>query len=195
VLLAHIDCDVYASVAFAWDAVKPCMASGGYVVFDDAHVSSCLGATEAVENLPIRRDGLNCEQIWPHFVFRVWNDIEPAANSNQQASGADAAGHSPKAQRAENPTSNAAVYPARLEAVRRENALLRQQYLELADKLAEAREDIRKNNERLAEPSAQIEDVNARHGTLVHQVSMAQQSRWLRLGRLFGVGPRFDSPK
>ena len=27
-------------------------------------------ATEAVENLLIRRDGLNSEQIYPHFVFR-----------------------------------------------------------------------------------------------------------------------------
>jgi predicted O-methyltransferase YrrM len=72
VLLAHIDCDVFASVAYAWEMVKPCMASGGYVVFDDAHTSGCLGATEAVEELVIRRDGLHCEQIWPHFVFRVW---------------------------------------------------------------------------------------------------------------------------
>jgi len=52
--------------------VQPCMAPGGYVVFDDAHTSGCLGATEAVEELVIRRDGLHCEQIWPHFVFRVW---------------------------------------------------------------------------------------------------------------------------
>ena len=35
------------------------MVNGGYVVFDDAAVSSCLGATEAVEDLVIRRDGLN----------------------------------------------------------------------------------------------------------------------------------------
>jgi hypothetical protein len=72
VLLAHIDCDVYDAVAYAWETVKPCMAPGGYVVFDDAHTSGCLGATEAVEELVIRRDGLHCEQIWPHFVFRVW---------------------------------------------------------------------------------------------------------------------------
>lgn len=72
VLLAHIDCDVYDAVAYAWETVKPCMAPGGYVVFDDAHTSGCLGATEAVEELVIRRDGLHCEQIWPHFIFRVW---------------------------------------------------------------------------------------------------------------------------
>lgn len=72
VLLAHIDCDVYAAVAYAWETVKPRMTPGGYVVFDDAHTSGCLGATEAVEELVIRRDGLHCEQIWPHSVFRVW---------------------------------------------------------------------------------------------------------------------------
>ena len=47
------------------------MVPGGYLAFDDATVSSCLGATEAVESLLIRRDGLNAEQIWPHFVFRA----------------------------------------------------------------------------------------------------------------------------
>ena len=72
VLLAHIDCDIRPSVAYAYEAIKPWMVPGGYVVFDDAHTSSCLGATEAVEDLVIRRDGLNCEQIWPHFVFRIW---------------------------------------------------------------------------------------------------------------------------
>ncbi len=71
VALAHIDSDTYASVAFAYDAVRSHMVPGGYVVFDDATVSSCLGATEAVETLLIRRDAMNAEQIWPHFVFRV----------------------------------------------------------------------------------------------------------------------------
>jgi predicted O-methyltransferase YrrM len=72
VLLAHIDCDIQSAVAYSYEAVKPRMAAGGYVVFDDAHSSGCLGATEAVEELVIRRDGLHCEQIWPHFVFRAW---------------------------------------------------------------------------------------------------------------------------
>jgi hypothetical protein len=71
VALAHIDSDTYGSVAFAYDAVRPHMVPGGYLAFDDATVSSCLGATEAVESLLIRRDGLNAEQIWPHFVFRA----------------------------------------------------------------------------------------------------------------------------
>src|SRR5262245_2585758 len=71
VALAHIDCDIYSSVAYSYDAVKPYMVAGGYFVFDDATVSSCLGATEAVESLLVRRDGLNSEQIYPQFVFRA----------------------------------------------------------------------------------------------------------------------------
>lgn len=47
------------------------LAPGGYLVFDDATISSCLGATEVVENLAIRRDGLNSEQVFPHVVFRA----------------------------------------------------------------------------------------------------------------------------
>lgn len=70
VALAHIDSDTFGSVAYAYDAVRRYMVPGGYLVFDDATVSSCLGATEAVESLLIRRDGLHAEQIWPHFVFR-----------------------------------------------------------------------------------------------------------------------------
>ncbi len=68
--LAHVDCDIASAVAYSYETVRPWMVDGGYVVFDDATVSSCLGATEVVENLAIRRDGLNSEQIWPHFVFR-----------------------------------------------------------------------------------------------------------------------------
>jgi len=47
------------------------MVPGGYIVLDDALFSSCLGATEVVEDLMIRRDGLNSEQIYPHYVFRA----------------------------------------------------------------------------------------------------------------------------
>jgi predicted O-methyltransferase YrrM len=71
IVLAHIDCDIYSSVAYSYEIVKPHMAVGGYVVFDDATVSSCLGATEVVESTLIRRDGLNSEQIFPQFVFRA----------------------------------------------------------------------------------------------------------------------------
>ena len=70
ICLAHIDCDIAPAVKCSYEGVKPFMVDGGYIVFDDATVSSCIGATEVVEDLLIRRDGLNSEQIWPHFVFR-----------------------------------------------------------------------------------------------------------------------------
>jgi hypothetical protein len=79
VALAHIDSDTYSSVAYAYDTVRGFMVPGGYLVFDDATVSSCLGATEAVERLLIQRDGLNSEQIWPHYVFRA-----PAAEDGRR---------------------------------------------------------------------------------------------------------------
>lgn len=72
--LAHIDCDIAPAVKFAYEGVKPFIVDGGYIVFDDATVSSCIGATEVVENSVIRRDGLNSEQIWPHFVFRIFRN-------------------------------------------------------------------------------------------------------------------------
>lgn len=73
VSLAHIDCDIAPAVKYSYEGVSPFMVDGGYLVFDDATVSSCIGATEVVENLLIRRDRLNSEQIWPHFVFRAFN--------------------------------------------------------------------------------------------------------------------------
>lgn len=72
IALAHIDCDIYSAVSDSYELVKPCMVPGGYMIFDDATVSSCLGATEAVETLVIRRDGLNSEQIYPQYVFRAF---------------------------------------------------------------------------------------------------------------------------
>ena len=72
--LAHIDCDIQPAVKYSYEGVKPFMVNGGYIVFDDATVSSCIGATEIVEDLLIRRDGLNSEQIWPHFVFRSFKN-------------------------------------------------------------------------------------------------------------------------
>lgn len=72
--LAHIDCDIQPAVKYSYEGVKPFMVDGGYIVFDDATVSSCIGATEVVEELLIRRDGLNSEQIWPHFVFRSFKN-------------------------------------------------------------------------------------------------------------------------
>lgn len=71
ICLAHIDCDIAPAVRFSYEGVKPYMVEGGYYVFDDALVSSCLGATEVVEDIVIRRDGLSSEQVWPHYVFRA----------------------------------------------------------------------------------------------------------------------------
>jgi hypothetical protein len=71
IVLAHIDCDIYSAVAYSYDLVKQYMVPGGYLIFDDATTSSCLGATEAVEELVIRQDGLHSEQIFPQFVFRA----------------------------------------------------------------------------------------------------------------------------
>jgi hypothetical protein len=71
VRLAHIDCDLYQSVAESYDGVKRFMVPGGYIVFDDPLISSCLGAFEAVEELVIRRDGLHAEQASPHLVYRA----------------------------------------------------------------------------------------------------------------------------
>lgn len=68
--LVHIDCDIYSAVRYAQDAIWPNVVPGGYVAFDDATTSSCLGATQAVEELIIERK-LHSEQIWPHFVFRA----------------------------------------------------------------------------------------------------------------------------
>jgi len=70
IALAHIDCDNFAPVCYAYDVLKPSLVSGAYIVFDDATEPGCIGATEAVESLVIRRDGKHSEQIFPHWVFR-----------------------------------------------------------------------------------------------------------------------------
>ncbi len=67
---AHLDCDIRSAIACAYDATRPHMVSGGYWAFDDPLAPDCLGAAEAMEDLLVRRDGLNCEQAFPHFVFR-----------------------------------------------------------------------------------------------------------------------------
>lgn len=68
--LVHLDMDIYEPTAFAQEAAWPIMSAGGYFVYDDATVSSCIGATLAVEDL-IRTRGLHSEQVYPHFVFRI----------------------------------------------------------------------------------------------------------------------------
>jgi hypothetical protein len=69
--MVHIDCDIRSAVDYSYNASKSVMVPGGYIVLDDGLFSSCLGATEVIENLMIRRDGMNSEQIFPHFVFRA----------------------------------------------------------------------------------------------------------------------------
>jgi hypothetical protein len=70
VTFCHIDCDIRSAVEYAYDTTKPYMVPGGYWVFDDPFAADCLGAAEAVEDLLINRDGLNSEQLYPHYVFR-----------------------------------------------------------------------------------------------------------------------------
>ena len=67
--LAHIDLDIYDPIRFEQFELMKQMVPGGYVVYDDALVSSCAGATIAVEELI--RSGKSAEQIYPHFVFRT----------------------------------------------------------------------------------------------------------------------------
>jgi len=69
--LAHIDCDIYESVRYAYSVIKPYMVPTGYYVFDDSTEPTCIGATEVVEDIVIRRDGLLSEQVFPHHVFRA----------------------------------------------------------------------------------------------------------------------------
>jgi hypothetical protein len=71
ITLAHIDCDIYEAVNYAYSTSKPYMVPGGYYVFDDSPSSSCIGANEAVEEGVIQRDGLLSEQSYPHHVFRA----------------------------------------------------------------------------------------------------------------------------
>ena len=68
--LAHIDLDLYAPIKHAQDAVWGRMTAGGYVVYDDATASTCIGATQAVEELIAERR-VHSEQVFPHFVFRA----------------------------------------------------------------------------------------------------------------------------
>ena len=185
VLLAHIDCDVYASVAFAWEVVKPYMASGGYVAFDDAHVSSCLGATEAVEDLAIRRDGLNCEQIWPHFIFRIWPGAGRTAGEVERAFDPALVEYRLRIQRLE----------GELAVTSRNSARLQQRLDQCLIDLGETRARLEQALLGLESVGAQLSDLKQAHGLLKRQVRMAGTSRWLRLGRLFGIGPEFDIPE
>ncbi len=69
--LSHIDSDIRSAIEYAYEVTKPYMVRGGYTVFDDALYSSCLGATEVVEEIVIARDGQMSEQVFPQHVFRA----------------------------------------------------------------------------------------------------------------------------
>lgn len=68
--LAHIDADIHSACSYAAEAVWPHMRRGGYLVFDDATTASCLGATQAAEELMMKRR-IHSEQVSPHYVFRA----------------------------------------------------------------------------------------------------------------------------
>lgn len=72
--LAHMDCDIAPAVKHSYKGARPFMVEGGNIIFNDVKVSSRIGDTGVVEDLLIRRDGLNSEQIRPHYVFRVFNN-------------------------------------------------------------------------------------------------------------------------
>jgi predicted O-methyltransferase YrrM len=226
-LLAHIDCDVRTSVAYAWEAVQPWIIPGGYVVFDDANSSGCLGATEVVEDLAIRRDGLNCEQIWPHFVFRIWPQAERAKTEIDKIPEHALLGYRLRIQRLEGELALSSQNSVRAQQrhdqcladlgetrSRLQQTLFRLEELEaahlgldrvhahlqkshdqcLAD-LDETRERREQTLLRLKAVEAAQAELNRAHGLLKRQVSMARTSRWLRLGRLFRIGPSFDIPE
>ncbi len=226
-LLAHIDCDIRPSVAYAYEAVRPWMVPGGYVVFDDAHSSGCLGATEVVEDLVIRRDGLNCEQIWPHFVFRIWPPAEHSQAGTSQNPEPALLESRFRIQRLEGELAFTTQNSARLQQrheeclvdlgetrARLEQALLRLKDLEaehadldrahwrlneMHEKCVTDLEETRMLLDQTQNRLAGVEDARGElteaHNTLKRQVNMAGTSRWLRLGRLLGLGPKFDIPK
>ncbi|MBM3856647.1 MAG: macrocin O-methyltransferase [Verrucomicrobia bacterium] len=70
IILAHIDCDLYESTKYAIDVTLPYLhPKGGYLVFDDALQSTCLGALQAVEEM-VQQHQLRAEQSFPHLVYR-----------------------------------------------------------------------------------------------------------------------------
>ncbi len=184
VLLAHIDCDIARAVAYSYNAVKPRMAEGGYIVFDDALAPSCLGATEAVEDLIIRRDGLNCEQISPHFVFRIWPDYPRShAGPGEEASESDA-----DRRRIQELDAQLAAAQQSLAGLWRDHYALRELQAQLQEEI-ERQWALRQEHDALKSNYSQLLET---YTVLHQQVAMASRSRWCALGRLFGVGPRFS---
>lgn len=81
--LGHIDLDIYEPIAFAQNVMWEHLVAGGYLVYDDATSSSCLGATRAVEEFLVNR-GVHSEQIFPHFVFRKMRPGTLPSNADRQ---------------------------------------------------------------------------------------------------------------
>lgn len=67
--LLHIDVDIYSACKAATDIAWPRLVSGGYVVYDDADWWTCLGATQAAEELMMQHR-IHSEQVCPHWVYR-----------------------------------------------------------------------------------------------------------------------------
>lgn len=67
--LLHIDVDIYSACKAATDIAWSKIVPGGFVVYDDADWWTCLGATEAAEEL-MQEHRIHSEQVCPHWVFR-----------------------------------------------------------------------------------------------------------------------------
>jgi predicted O-methyltransferase YrrM len=68
--LLHLDMDIYEPTIYAQNAAWPMLTVGGYIVYDDATVPGCIGATQAVEEL-LQQRRMHSEQVHPHFVLRA----------------------------------------------------------------------------------------------------------------------------
>jgi len=68
--LAHIDLDIYHAIRHCQSSLEEYMVDRGYIIYDDATASTCIGATQAVEEM-IAREEARSEQIFPHYVFRA----------------------------------------------------------------------------------------------------------------------------
>jgi len=68
--LLHLDMDIYEPTAYVQAAAWPMLTEGAYIVYDDATVPGCIGATQAVEEL-LQERRMHSEQVYPHFVLRA----------------------------------------------------------------------------------------------------------------------------
>ena len=68
--LVHLDADLYNSCIDAFSSIKYKLSNKCYIILDDTNCSSTLGAAEFAEDYLIRKYHLNCEQRFPHEVYR-----------------------------------------------------------------------------------------------------------------------------